>query len=198
MQHRPSWEVDRFSASQEIPRILWNLKVHYRVHKCPPPVPILSQINPVHAPTSHFLRSVLISSSHLGLPSGLFPSGFLTRILYNPLLSTIRAACPAHLSRLHLIIRTTFGEYRSWSSSLCSFLYSPVTSSLLVTNILLSTLSLRSSFSVSDQVSHPYKNNTKYETNTTFWFRTILVSNILLFAIHLHVSAFISNPSSVV
>ena len=80
MEYSAAWEANRFSASQETPQILWNPNVHYHIHTCLSPVPILSQLDPVHAPTFLSLKSILIFSCHLqlGLPSHLFPSGFCT------------------------------------------------------------------------------------------------------------------------
>ena len=87
-------------------------KVHFHTYKCQPPVPVLRQINPVHAPHPMSWRFIIILSSHLrlGVPSSLFPSGFPTKTLYIPLLSPIRATCPAHLILFDLITRTILGE----------------------------------------------------------------------------------------
>ena len=105
----------------------------------------LSWASPIQSiysqPTSW--RFILILPTHLriGLLSGLLPPGFPTKTLYTPLSSPIRATCPTHLILLDFITRTILGEeYKSFSSSLCSLLHSPVTSSLLGPKILLNTM----------------------------------------------------------
>jgi len=80
---RSPWKVNRFSASQEIPRIIWNTVVCYHVYKCPPTVRNLSQISPVHVPLNHFLKI----SHNIILPfaSGIFKCSLSLRFPYQNL-----------------------------------------------------------------------------------------------------------------
>ena len=139
--------------------------------ECSSPYPQVPATRPYPEPTpssphnpSNSWRSILIFSSHLrlGLPNGLFPQASPPTPCAPSILPHTRHM-PPHLIRLDFTTRTILGkEYRSFSSWLRSFLHSPVTSSLLGPNTLFNTqfsntLSLRSSLSVSDQVSQPYK-----------------------------------------
>ena len=132
MVQSPSWAANWFAASQDIPRISRNPKVHYRTHKRPPPVTIQGQPNPVHTPTSHFLEILLnmTLSSTSGSPKWTISLRFLHQIPVYASPLTMRATYPVRHVLLDFINWTISGErFRSLSSSLCSFLHSPVTSS---------------------------------------------------------------------
>jgi hypothetical protein len=83
MEQSSSQEVNSHSANQEIPRLLWNPKVHYHVHNRPPLAPILSQMNQIHTFAPYFpkIYSIVIHL-RLDLPDGPFPSRLPTKILF--------------------------------------------------------------------------------------------------------------------
>jgi hypothetical protein len=117
------------SQSIEILRILWNPKVHYRIRKRLSPVPFLRQISRVHAPHPTSWSFLIFSHLRVGLRSGLFPSGLSAETLYAPVLSPMRATCPAHLILLGLISRITI----QWGAQIIKLLvmYSSPLSSYL-------------------------------------------------------------------
>ena len=124
---------------------------------------------PAQSPHPTSWRSILILSSRLrlGLPSGLFPSGYPAKTLYTPLLypHTYYMLRPSHSCRFYHPNNIGWGV-QIIKFLIFSFLHFPVTSSLLGPNILLSalfsnTLILRSFLNLSDQISHPSKQQAK-------------------------------------
>ena len=113
----PPWEANWFAASQEIPRISRNPKVHYRTHKRPPPISILDQPNPVHITTSHFLEihHNIIHPSTPGSPQWSPSLRFPHQDPIHPLSSPIRATCYCWLQETKFTNSFGFHWHRIWN-----------------------------------------------------------------------------------
>ena len=169
MVQRPSWEANWFAASQEIPRISRNPKVHYRTHKRPPPVSILGQPNPVHIPTFYLLEF------H---PNNIHPS--TTRPPQWSLSLRLPHQDPVHLPLLTHTRHMPSPSHSSpfyhphnigWAVKIIYLLVMqpplfplylvPLGPNILLNTMFSNTLSFLSSRNASDQASHPYKTTGK-------------------------------------
>ena len=139
IQNSPSYEANQFSPSQEIPTFYGIRRfITAFTSSCHLSLSWTRVIQSI-PPHSTSWKSILILSYHLclGLPRGLFP--YQNLVYTNPLPHTCYMPHPSHSSRFDNL-KKLGEEYRSQSSSLCCFLHSPVTLSLLGPNILLSIL----------------------------------------------------------
>jgi hypothetical protein len=85
MELSPSWETNTWSATQEIPSVLWTLQDHYCVHNSPPMLTVLSHTNPIQ---SKVRLNIIFSST--------------SRTSYCPLpLRFSYQSCPSHTPWLY-------------------------------------------------------------------------------------------------
>ena len=133
MEQSPSSEANRFSASQEIPRILWKPKVHYYSHKCPPPVSLLSQLDPIQTPTSHFLKihlNIILPSTSgsrkfSDIKRHLIKFGchgdLTTAVFFTPVLCRVHTSSPnSQMNPVHISPSCFFKIYFSFAPLTCA------------------------------------------------------------------------------
>jgi hypothetical protein len=169
MELSPPWEVASCETTAELPSILWNPKGHNRVHRSPPLVHILSQINPIH-PIPFYLSKI-----HFNIVTTTYVLVFLvvSFFLAFPPISCMHSSsphscympCPSHPPWVDHSNYTWQGIQVTKFLTM-QFFQSPVISSPFCPNILFSTLfsnilSLCLSLSVRYQISHPYRTTGK-------------------------------------
>jgi len=139
----PPWEANRPSANQEIPHVLCNPNVHYRIHNSSQRLPILSLIIPVHNSPSHFLKIYIniVLSSTPGSSKWSLSLRYLHQnpVCTSPVPHTCHMPRPSHFSWLDHP-NNIWWEVQMTEFSIMLSDLPPITSSYLDSNILLSTL----------------------------------------------------------
>lgn len=141
MWQSPLWKAHRSWASKEIPHTLWNLKGQYPVHDSLTFVPVLNHNKPLHVLPTYFVSLILILfyNPHMGLPCGIFTSGFSSKSLHAFLFFTYTCHMPFPPHPPWFNHPSMLWGCKPWLS-LCNFLQSFVSPSLFGPNIFQSLL----------------------------------------------------------